>query len=98
VGAARIVILHEFDNHFFDPSGVANWGNVRFRALVDAYAERYRHMHPQQKRRLIATLVQVWKAHGGRFVYVDEGDLFEERDEAMYRVVRRRLLRPQRED
>jgi hypothetical protein len=61
VGAARIVILHEFGNHFFDPSGIRNvhWGNVRFRALVDAYAERYRLMSPQQKRHLIATLVQV---------------------------------------
>jgi hypothetical protein len=81
----------------FVTAGVAisHKGTRRFRDMVDAYAARYQGMTHQQKKHLIATLIRVWKEHGGRFLVRHEDGLwYEEVDAAMVPVVRRRLLRP----
>jgi hypothetical protein len=71
-------------------------GNLRFEALVDAYAPRYyAHLIAgqwQHRRHLIASLIRAWKVNGGRFLGRDRnGRWYEKRDEAVARVVQRYL-------
>jgi hypothetical protein len=81
--------------------GLVNFhrGNALFRAVCLYCADRYASYPPERQAHLIRTLIRCWKEHGGRFLVAHQGDLFEDGNDAeIRRSVRRRLLRPKKEE